>query len=639
MFRLFLIATALVGLPLGWCEGNEDPEVQKQLLLEIQRLRAEVEQLKEGRSSSDKAEDKTGIAQATPQAQPQAQAPVGLSPGLAGAPAVRPGADPCMESPMFAALHAALQRLALLEQDPVEASYKIHAAWEEDTSIFDVCPVGVITALVYLSIAQDRDWKYRLLHRATYLLYSTAGLAATMASSRWPMSDRLIRTMYHNSEVAGKSPIRFTDEHAQASAGQVVADMNLNEAISLALRHRDTVNVHFQRVLFYHFYFEETSPCACRTRSWCLPYWLRFFTNQSVDIWLAARDDAKTLFRMDRSGCFRKLQLSLAEHYFVDTFDLMYVFEINALMHPRARIISAKRMVLSPAFALLDGQRANFEELGVSVLSDDAVLKPPNPQFQRMLEEAWTSRIRKSPQKPKDRLLIFPAEIRPLKGQVEFLQGLVSTQAQNPASVQRLKSLTIVIAGRCDGNQTYCSEVVDLSNQVNEEGVMNIVVADALKDDELTQLYAASVGVVLYSRIDCNPRAVYEALWTDTPFFVTEQTRLSAAVQHLGYISDGNPSKLAEELADFVDFCEAGGFSGRPMEFARRHLAEAPIYSSMVEWMDAQYTSGKVLDPVIASEDAVGLAGGLGQLLGGASSSGGLFGQAAGTMGSSPLGK
>jgi len=604
--------------------------VQKELLLEIQRLRAEVAQLKE-----DKAVVKDGGGAAGVQV-PIQQAGIPLTAGLPSGPSTSKSPDPCLHDPMFAALHGALQRLALLEQDPVEASYKIHAAWEENPNIFDTCPVGVITALVYLSIAQDRDWKYRLLHRATYMLYSTAGLAQQMAASKWPMSDRLIRTMYHNSEVAGRSPVHFEDEHAKASSGQAVADLNLNEAISVALRHRDTTSVHFQSVLLYHFYFEERSPCACRTRSWCLPYWLRFVTNQTVDIWLAARDEAKTMYRMDRSGCFRKLPLSLAEHYFVDSFDLLYVFEINALMHPRARIISAKRILLTPAFSLLDSQRANFEELGVSVLADDAVLKPPNPQFQRLLEEAWTARQERFPQKVKDRLLLFPADIRPLKGQVDFLTGLLSEQAQNPAAVQRLKFLTIVIAGKCDGNQTYCSEVVEMSKRVSDEGFVNIVVADALKDDELTQLYAASSGVVLYSRIDCNPRAVYEALWTDTPFFVTEQTRLPAAVQHLGYISDGNPSKLTEELADFVDFCQAGGYSGRPLEFARKHLAEAPIYQSMVEWMDSKYLSGKVLDPVIVSEDANGLAGGLSQLLGSASSAGAMLGQLGQGLGRNP---
>jgi len=523
-----------------------------------------------------------------------------------------------MENPLFAQLFSALQKLALLEQDPVEASYQIYSAWENDPSIFDVCPVGLITALVYLSIAQERDWKYRLLHRATYLLYSTPGLALTMAAGRWPMSDRLIRTMYHNSQVLGRSPLKFSDGAAQAvkPAGQV-ADPGVDEAVGLSLQHHDTVKVHFTRVLFYHFYHQEKSPCACRTRSWCLPQWMRHFTNHTVDIWLAARDERKTLFRMDRSGCFRNLNLGLATHHIAETFDLLFVFEVNALMHPQCRILPAERVLLYPTFDLNEQQMLNFEELGVSVLPDDGLLKPPNPALRRVLDEAVSSRWTRMP-RLKDRLLLYPADIRPLKGQTDFLRALVAEEAKFPASIQRLKGLTIVIAGGCDGNQTYCSEVVSLTQRINAESMLNIVIADQLKDEELSQLYAAALGVVLYSRVDCNPRAIYEGFVADSPFFATEHVRVPALAQHLGHITDGDASRLPEQLLDFVNFCEAGGFSGRPREFARKHLVEADVYRKILEWMDHKFVSGKKMDTVIRSEDALsGAFGGLGPLLGG----------------------
>merc|ERR1719401_1407962 len=228
-------------------------------------------------------------------------------------------------------------------------------------------------------------------------------------------------------------------------------------------------------------------------------------------------------------------------------------------------------------------------------------MKPPNPAMRKLLEEATSDRQTRF-QRPKDRLLIFPADIRPLKGQADFLSGLVFEGARRPSAVQRLRGLTIVVAGACDGNQSYCSEVVGLTQRVNNEGLINIVVADQLKDDELAQLYAAALGVVLHSRVDCNPRAVYEGLVTDSPFFVTERTRLPALVQHLGHISTGDPARLPEQLADFVDFCEAGGFAGRAGDFAKRHLMEAEVYRKIVEWMDNKYLSGKLLDPVIRSE-------------------------------------
>lgn len=532
------------------------------------------------------------------------------------APSTSP--DRCMGDPLFAALHGALQKLALLEQDPVEAAYQIHAAWERDPTLFDVCPAGLITALVYLSMAQDQDWKYRLLHRATYFLYSTPGLAAQMVAGRWPMSDRLIRTMYHNSEVRERTPLRLDSPEAQPRDlgwASRAADLGVDEAVGLSMQHRDSVRVHFSSVLFYHFYHAERSPCACRTRSWCLPHWLRYFTNHTVDIWLAARDEHKTLYRMDRSGCLRSLGHGLGTHHFVESFDLVFVFEINAFMHPQCRIIPARRVLLYPTFDLSDAQMTNFEDLGVSVLPDDAMLKPPNNAMRQLLEEAVEAR--QTRRRPKDRLLIFPADIRPMKGQADFLAGLLFAEAQRPSSIQRLRGLTIVVAGSCDGNETYCSEVVGLSERVNADGILNVVVADQLKDEELAQLYAAALGVVLHSRVDCNPRAIYEGLVTDAPFFVTERTRLPPLVQHLGHVTDGDAAGLPEQLADFVDFCEAGGFAGRPRAFAERHLLEADVYRDIVKWMELKYITGKALEPIIRSEDALaGPLAGLGSLLG-----------------------
>eukprot|EP00928_Gymnodinium_smaydae_P097130 TRINITY_DN8724_c0_g3_i1.p1 TRINITY_DN8724_c0_g3~~TRINITY_DN8724_c0_g3_i1.p1 ORF type:complete len:845 (+),score=109.33 TRINITY_DN8724_c0_g3_i1:72-2537(+) len=547
----------------------------------------------------------------------------GLSTGMSMTSDLRTPSEPdgCATNPLFASLHGALKKLALLEQDPVEASFQIHEAWEQDPTLFESCPVGIITALVYLSIAQDRDWKYQLLHKATYLLHSTPGLADKVAKGKWPMSDRLIRTMYHNSEVLGRTPLRFADAAAQPREVSRVAESGINEAAPMSLRYRDTLHVHFARVLFYHFYHDETSPCACRTRSWCLPQWLRHTTNHTVDIWIAGREEGKALYRMDAAGCIRRTATSLADHYFAEVFDLVFVFEVNALMHPHCRIVPTRRMLLYPTFDLSEPQVMNLETLGISVLADDAILKPPNPAARQLLEDALRDRMSRS-QRAKDRLLLFPAEIRPMKGQLDFLQGLLVRG--NKRAVQRLRGMTIVVAGGCGGNQTYCAEVVGLTRQVTEEGLINVVLADQLRDEELAQLMVSSLGLVLYSRVDCNPRAVYEGFVTDTSFFVTDRTRLPAGVQHLGHVVEWAPDKLADQLADFVEFSEAGGFGGRPREFAQRHLREADIYPQVVNWMDQKYLTGKLLEPVIRSEDALSKA--LNNEGGGGGIAGGLLG-------------
>lgn len=125
--------------------------------------------------------------------------------------------------------------------------------------------------------------------------------------------------------------------HGSTAASQQLGVINSDEAMELSMRHKDTVAVHFKTVLFYHFYhqdaiewissggrvselivdeatgevwglgrllrsviegifpgwfhviasfwfffdapniasLQERSPCACRTRSWCLPFWTR----------------------------------------------------------------------------------------------------------------------------------------------------------------------------------------------------------------------------------------------------------------------------------------------------------------------------------------------------------------------------
>lgn len=620
--RVAVTVGASLATSLGATSSAALPEVD--LLKEVERLKAEVEKLKAERERPASPVSFTQNAAQPPAASPAARAPgmprapaaasdlriVDAAPPGRGDPGTQIARDGCTEHPLYAALYGALQKLALLEQDPVEASYQIYEAWEKEPTILNICPVGFISAMVYLSIAQDQDWKYQLLHRATYFLYATPGLAVAMAKSKWPMSDRLIRTMYHNSEVVGRRPVRFTDPEVQPPAApEADNDPGLNEAQTLSLQHRNGVKVHFTSVLFYHFYHQEKSPCACRTRSWCLPSWTRHLTNSTVDVWLAARDEQKTLFRMDANGCMRNLGIGLMTHHFVDTFDVLFVFEINALMHPQARIIPSKRVMLYPTFDLGEAQIFNFEELGASPLPDDAVIKPPNLGMRQLLVEALETRKKRS-KKVKDRLLIFPADIRPMKGQIDFLQALVFDTAKRPSAVARLRGLTIVVAGGCDGNQTYCEEVMAATETLNNEGFVNVVVADQLKDVELAQLYAASVGVVLNSRVDCNPRAVYEGLWTDTPFFVTEQTRLSPQLHHLGHIHDGDIDRLPERLADFVDLSEAGGFEGRPLEFAKQHVTEVSAYRQILQWLDRMFLTGKQQDSIIKGEEALGAFGG-----------------------------
>ena len=80
---------------------------------------------------------------------------------------------------------------------------------------------------------------------------------------------------------------------------------------------------------------------------------------------------------------------------------------------------------------------------------------------------------------------------------------MLIAEARRPSAVQRLqcaqkqtrglapliitiarRGLTLVVAGGCDGNQTYCAEVVAMTQKINAEKLLNVVVADQLKDGQ-----------------------------------------------------------------------------------------------------------------------------------------------------------
>lgn len=505
-----------------------------------------------------------------------------------------PPADNCGANPLFANLFKVVVNFALSRVDPVEASFKVYSAWEQDHSIFSACPAGVVTALVFLSLPQETEWKYRLLHKATYLLYSTPALAGEVAKGMWPVSDRVIRTLYYNSGVVSRAPLKFSDERVQTRR-QVARDPGIHESVILALQHQGSVEVHFSRILFYHFYHNEESPCSCRTRSWCVMHWMRYFTNYTTDIWLASRNERKTLFRMDRSGCLRNTGLDLESHFLVEPVDVLFVFEINAFMQAKCRTIEARRVILYPTYDLSLAQIANFQDLGVAVLPDHDLVKPPNQHTRRVLDEAYAGV--QSEALSRGKMLVFPADIRPLKGQTSFLSSFLELEQTNSVHLQRLKGVTIILAGACDGNQTYCDEVVRLSESVNHEGNIRIVLAGVLDEKALAHLYASSIGVVSFSHVDCNPRTIYEGLITNSPFFVTRSTRLSPLIRHLGHTVDEDRS-VVEQLANFADFSVAGGFLHDPRDFANVHVTEAEVYRKMVQWTDHVYLSDIVFESV-----------------------------------------
>jgi len=61
---------------------------------------------------------------------------------------------------------------------------------------------------------------------------------------------------------------------------------------------------------------------------------------------------------------------------------------------------------------------------------------------------------------------------------------------------------------------------------------LRITVPGPLRNDrEMADFYATSRAVVLTSEVDCNPRVIYEGLFTDTPFLTTEAARIPTQLE------------------------------------------------------------------------------------------------------------
>merc|ERR1719253_330274 len=96
---------------------------------------------------------------------------------------------------------------------------------------------------------------------------------------------------------------------------------------------------------------------------------------------------------MQKHGCFAAIG-TLQDHYFDARVDVHFVFEINAFMQASARVVESRATLLYPCFELSNDQIANFRELGVAVMPDDGLVKPPNSRMHYFLVEAREKRAR-----------------------------------------------------------------------------------------------------------------------------------------------------------------------------------------------------------------------------------------------------
>jgi hypothetical protein len=363
-------------------------------------------------------------------------------------------------------------------------------------------------------------------------------------SDGWPVNVGLVDTLYRNTEAGTKPNVKFSDL-AIGDAGKK------------------------KKVIFYNWYLG--GHCECSSRSWCHPFYL-YFSNPEVDVYLAARDLGKTLFRMDSRGCFKSMGFGLSDVYISElVWDHTMVFEINAFMHPEYRALSRRQEALFPMFALSEDQLNEFNSLNVTVIADDSYLNPPNAAFMRQLSVAYRVQATKP---GRERKLVYPAEVWAFKNQIGFLQAV--------SPYLNEWNVSLVFLGDCgassSGNISYCQEFDRL---VNRQSSRVSWVDAVVPDSELATHYASSLGVVLASQIDCNPRVLSEVLFTDTPFFVSPNVTLPSEIKRFGRVGDD----LVDSLALFIQ--EASSRRKWPIgslrEFAMSMITEDVQYAKIFE--------------------------------------------------------
>lgn len=160
---------------------------------------------------------------------------------------------------------------------------------------------------------------------------------------------------------------------------------------------------------------------------------------------------------------------------------------------------------------------------------------------------------------------------------------------------QTLHGSTIVFAGRCGANATYCYQVINACRDITGlathylgDGVKCEMLGEVSKRD-LAKLYKGTIGTVLYSQNDCNPRATYESLIMNKPFFSTFQAQVPNNLHHLGHVIEFGQEDTAEEFALFVNALEKNMFADRPKKFADEYLLDAAAYGKVIDWIDKQY--------------------------------------------------
>lgn len=166
----------------------------------------------------------------------------------------------------------------------------------------------------------------------------------------------------------------------------------------------------------------------------------------------------------------------------------------------------------------------------------------------------------------KEKIIFYPATIMYRKGQRELAKYLRNDK------LDIVNNYKIYFAGGIKEKE-YAAETFKILDRKK----INYKYLGHLSHSRMIEMYKKSKITMLLSKVDYNPRVLFEGLYFNTSFFVSGGVNFSNEINYFGKILK-NKHNLAQELVNFLNI----NFGNQPMIYAQTQLTENMVYSSII---------------------------------------------------------
>jgi len=232
-------------------------------------------------------------------------------------------------------------------------------------------------------------------------------------------------------------------------------------------------------------------------------------------------------------------------------------------------------------------------ELADMILSSEAFLKPL-PKKQIDLFEHYIAQHQQLPSNDsrflfqKQNTLFYPATISENKGQLTFVKLLSS-------KLVKANNLTLVFAGNIF-DQSYWNLVVSL---LEAKGIPYVYKGFVSNRTELIDLYVQARALIHYSLILApGPRVVYEALYGNTPFLISNVVQIDARIRSMGLAVERTPDDPIRESLDLNNKLRQllhQEWGDKMLSFARKHMSDN-VFDPLFEQIECMVYTKKLLE-------------------------------------------